>query len=49
MLRPHRIHAAALVLLLCSGCATLSPPPPVDILPTAQGFGANLSQQRGER
>ena len=34
----HRILSsfatAAAVLALCAGCATLSPPPPVDILPT---------------
>ena len=35
-LRQLRAGASAIgALLLCAGCASLSPPPPVDILPTA--------------
>lgn len=32
---PRASAWSAALVLLCSGCATLSPPPPVDILPTA--------------
>lgn len=34
-LLPHASAWSAALVLLCSGCATLSPPPPVDVLPTA--------------
>ncbi|MDA8447248.1 flagellar basal body L-ring protein FlgH [Paracidovorax valerianellae] len=33
--QPARLAAVAGLVLLCTGCATLSPPPPVDLLPTA--------------
>lgn len=33
-LLPRTSVASAAVVLLCSGCASLSPPPPVDIMPT---------------
>ncbi len=35
LLRPLAHLASAGVVLLCVGCASLSPPPPVDLLPTA--------------
>ncbi len=35
LLRPLAHLASAGVVLLCVGCAGLSPPPPVDLLPTA--------------
>lgn len=33
-MRPTRTASLALVLLALGGCATLSPPPPVDLIPT---------------
>lgn len=44
---PRASAWSAAVVLLCSGCATLSPPPPVDLLPTTPPPVAALPRVTG--